>query len=199
MEAAGLAAGFAIIIFAFVGFILLLSLATWVFYSLGLYKLAKNQGMNNAWLAWIPIGNYYILGSVAKEAPFIKKHIPRLDIIMPIAAVVLILLSWALSFSQIFHAFQGFDSMYWGGDYNPFNLTFFASLGLVPVSFVFSAFLIFVYYHLFKLYAPNDAVLYTIISALGFAFIFIFIIRNKKPVIPDVNNEPQPEPQKTIE
>lgn len=192
---------FLIVFVIIIGIILLLSLATWVLYSLGLYKLAKNKGMDNAWLAWIPIANYYVLGSVAKEAPFIKKHIPRLDIILPIVSVAIIAISWIVSISQIANVFNGFQPMYnWGGGYNPFNFTFFAYLGMIPLGLLFSALMIFVYYHLFKLYAPKDAVLFTIISAIGFAFIFIFVIRNKKPVVEEseVNTTDETVPQKTL-
>jgi hypothetical protein len=132
---------------------------------------------------------------VAKDAPFIKKHIPRLDIIMPISAGVLIIISFGVVFTQVFTVLQGFSPMYSGGIAS-FGFPFFSYLVLIPLSLLYSAFLIFVYYHLFKLYAPNDAVLYTIISALGFSFIFIFIIRNKKPVIEDINRET--ETQKTL-
>lgn len=50
------------------GVIFLVSLAfsavTYILQSLGLYTVAKRRGINNPWLAWLPIGNVWILGSI---------------------------------------------------------------------------------------------------------------------------------------
>ena len=45
----------------------LISLASYVLYSLGLYTIAKRRGIRNAWLAWIPVATVWILGSVADD------------------------------------------------------------------------------------------------------------------------------------
>ena len=50
------------------------------------------------------------------------------------------------------------------------------------VSLCFYALFIYTMYQLYKLYVPNEALLYTILSALGLFFIFIFIIRDKEQV-----------------
>lgn len=42
------------------GLTFLLSLAIWIVQQIPYYKMAKNQGMSNAWLAFIPYGNFYI-------------------------------------------------------------------------------------------------------------------------------------------
>jgi hypothetical protein len=52
---------------AMVGFIIfltLLGLICYIFLAIGLMKMAENLGISNAWLAWIPIGNYYIMGEL---------------------------------------------------------------------------------------------------------------------------------------
>lgn len=45
----------------------LISLASYVLYSLGLYTIAKRRGINNPWLAWIPVGSVWILGYIADD------------------------------------------------------------------------------------------------------------------------------------
>lgn len=47
--------------------ILILATILYIIGSIGLYKMAKNDGVRNAWLAWVPIGNYYILGYLLKD------------------------------------------------------------------------------------------------------------------------------------
>ncbi len=49
---------------------LAIAVAAYVTYSLGLYKLAKAKGVNSAFLAWIPIGNGYLLGKTADNNNF---------------------------------------------------------------------------------------------------------------------------------
>ena len=45
----------------------LIYLATYVLYSLGLYIIANRRGIRNAWLAWLPVGNIWILGAIADD------------------------------------------------------------------------------------------------------------------------------------
>lgn len=39
----------------------------YVLYSLGLYTLAKNEGLESAWLAWIPVVNRYLIGELTGD------------------------------------------------------------------------------------------------------------------------------------
>ena len=51
------------------GIVLLCCLVGWILSSVGLYKVAKRRGIRNAWLAWIPIGSEWVLGSVSTGLP----------------------------------------------------------------------------------------------------------------------------------
>lgn len=43
---------------------LLIGVVCYIFLSIGLMKMAENAGIKNSWLAWIPIGNTYIIGEL---------------------------------------------------------------------------------------------------------------------------------------
>ena len=63
----------------------------------GAYRLAKRRGMQNAWLAWLPVGQEYILGKMsdgisAEDPPYQKKG---WWIAYPIISGVYLLLSLA--------------------------------------------------------------------------------------------------------
>ena len=45
----------------------LISIASYVLYALGLYTIAQRRGIRYAWLAWIPVGSVWILGSIADD------------------------------------------------------------------------------------------------------------------------------------
>lgn len=58
------------VIFAFVLIYLLLFgilIATYILQSLSLHTLARRRGIASPWLAWLPYGNYWIIGSLARD------------------------------------------------------------------------------------------------------------------------------------
>lgn len=72
---------------------LILSIILYVLSSIGLYKLATNQKINNPWIAWIPIANLYILGSIIKNIKIDSYEIPKIELVLPIGCLLSILLS----------------------------------------------------------------------------------------------------------
>ena len=49
------------------GVVLVCCLVGWIIRSLSLHSIAKRRGIRNPWLAWIPIGSEWVLGSVADQ------------------------------------------------------------------------------------------------------------------------------------
>lgn len=45
----------------------LVSLAAYVLQAIGLYTIAKRRGIPHAWLAWVPVGCVWILGSISDD------------------------------------------------------------------------------------------------------------------------------------
>lgn len=126
----------------------IIGIILYVFSSLGLMKLAQNRGIENAWLAWIPIGNLYIMGTLVGEMELFGLKIPKLELILPLAPIALGVIIWM-----------------------PF-VNILACLALIILN-------VAVLYHLFKMYRPDQAMLYTVLSlVLGLFWLFIFLIRN---------------------
>ena len=59
--------GFVGIIGGIVLIVALIALVGHIFQSIGLYTIAKRRGIANPWLSWIPVGNYWIAGSIADD------------------------------------------------------------------------------------------------------------------------------------
>lgn len=55
------------IMLVILGIVLVCCLVGWILSSIGLHKVAKRRGIRHAWLAWIPIGSEWILGSVSDQ------------------------------------------------------------------------------------------------------------------------------------
>jgi uncharacterized membrane protein len=55
------------VMLVFLGIVLVCCLVGWVLSSVGLRKVAKRRGIAHAWLAWLPIGREWVLGSVSDQ------------------------------------------------------------------------------------------------------------------------------------
>ena len=163
---------------------LAIGLTSYILMSLGLYKLAKNRGIDAPWLAWIPVGNAYIMGCLSKDSPYIKKKFPKIHIVYPAATGGYLLLSIILTVVFIITSMPIFKTGFTGFDFgNVYIIVYYAIIYLAAL--LIAAFGVFVMYHIYKVYDRSNAVLYTVLSAIGLSFIFLFVIRNKQPVIED--------------
>ncbi len=48
-----------------------LGIAIYVLQSLGLYTIAQRRGIKNPWMAWLPVTNMWILGSIADQYRYV--------------------------------------------------------------------------------------------------------------------------------
>lgn len=134
-----------------VAFFTIVLLVFYVLKSIGLMTMASNKGVDNAWLAWIPVADLYIAGLILEEMDLFGTNLDNMGLWLPG-----IMVSCCI-------------------------------LGFIPViGFIFNLammlFFLFFAYNLFKLYNPEQATLYTILSIFGLWPVFIFILRNQQPV-----------------
>ncbi len=57
----------------FLFFVLAFSVVLYIFQSLGVYTLANRRGIRHPWLAWIPFGFVWILGSISDQYQYVAK------------------------------------------------------------------------------------------------------------------------------
>lgn len=55
--------------------------------AISLMKLAQRDGIEEAWLAWVPIGNLYIIGKLIKTIDFQDQSYPNAEFILPGALI----------------------------------------------------------------------------------------------------------------
>ena len=58
---------FLVVYLSIMGVFLLFALACWIMRSVSLHKIAKRRGIRHAWLAWLPLGREWVLGSVSDQ------------------------------------------------------------------------------------------------------------------------------------
>ena len=92
-ELAGVALAFYLISMFFS---LVISVAAYVMQSVGLYSIADRRGIKKPWLAWVPVGNMWILGCISDQYRYVakgqvknkRKALLVLDILMCVLLVV---------------------------------------------------------------------------------------------------------------
>lgn len=143
-------------------------IAAYVFGALGLYRMAKNRGIENPWLAWVPIGSTYL--TIKLVEPFsiggrVINHFAAIYLLTYIASI----------FSMMFFAFLMILS--------PIFILFIILIWLAMIAL--SVIMYVVYYRIFKQYSPDNAVLFLVLTiVLGAAPFILFVLRNKTAVTP---------------
>lgn len=139
--------------FAFIVFAI--AIVIYVLASLGLYKLAQNAGIENPWLAWIPIANLYILGKLAKTVKIGSFEVPSLELVLPIGSIAtavlggLPVIGWIISIAYTVLCILALYKLF--TIYRPEQATLWIILSIV-------------------------------LSFIGMPAIFLFIMRNDRPL-----------------
>lgn len=194
-ETVFMALGVMAMIFLVIGIALLVG---YIFRSLGLYTMAKNRGIKNPWLAWIPVGNYWIAGSIADQYRYVAKGEikNRRKILLALGIVPMVVSSVSSAMGE-FVAFMDEETL--------LMLTGFMFLfGLVNAV---ASIAIYVFWQIamYDLYTSCDPDKNVLLLVLGIIFgflepFFIFFNRKKERGMPPrrpVEEEPvyQPEPE----
>ena len=179
----------------FMCFYMLFVVALYVVQSLGYYTIAKRRGIRNGWLAWLPIGNLWIAGSISDQYQYVTKGKVKnrrktllglsiallvLYIGMIIVLVIGILISESLG-SDAGAALAVLLTL----------LSCFAVIGIAIATLVFQYICL---YDLYKSCNPDDAGLFLVLSilfSLAMPF-FIFACRKKDLGMPP-RRQPAPE------
>lgn len=170
-------AGFLLVLMLVSMIALIVSVARYVLMSIGLYKIAKRRNINNAFLAFIPVANSYLLGSVYDDINRTMNNTTK-------NATKLIILDIATTIVRIiFTPFAFLSSLI--SNMSGFAMVFSVIASLIgAVSFVLSViYYVFYYisvYGIFKEYAHDKAVLYLVLSIIFYPLVslFVFLIRN---------------------
>jgi hypothetical protein len=84
----------ALAVFGVIG--VFIGIALYIFFAFSLYKLAQKRGVDLAWLAWIPIAQFYVIGKMVKTVKISTFEVPSLEIVLPVAMLAASLLGGIL-------------------------------------------------------------------------------------------------------
>jgi hypothetical protein len=171
------------LVFCFV--ILGLSLVQYIFQSLGLYTIAKRRGISKPWLAWVPVGNVWIMGCISDQYQYVARGLNKnkRTLLMWLNVIMVVLLGLYTAFMVTMIIAQE------NGDYMMTGALGIMLLALVmfAVSVWYSILVYMAQFDLFRSAEPDNAVLYLVLSILIGGIvnaILVFICRNKDGGMP---------------
>ena len=167
------------------------STALWVLQSIGLYKMSKTLGLSNPWLVWLPVCNQYAMGRLAECSNlYYGKAKGNLRVWLPLFSVLLFLPYIGIIVFAVIMGLNGMEE----------NFSMIAGVLLFALTILILAVTVVVLqyvtlYKIYKLFDPNNAALYTVLSVLFnvSTSIILFILRNRLPS----GGRPQPMPTYT--
>ena len=164
-------------------------MAAYVLHSVGLYSIAERRGIRHSWLAWLPVGNLWILGSISDQYQYVVKgevkNRRKVMLILNIAAIVLYFVAIIVGIISAFAlANDSAAGSGWG-----FFLVGLVMFGLI---ITMNVFMYMSYYDLYRSSCPENAVLFLVLSIVVSVTLPIFVFINRKK---DGGMPPKKQPQ----
>lgn len=178
--------------------VLVIAVVGYIFQSIGLYTIAKRRGIANPWLAWLPVGNYWIAGSIADQYQYVVNgQVKNRRIILLVLAIVGMVVSGftsSMTNSNVWMAVEDGSLeqlISVGGQAGLLNLV---SSGLDIAVFVFWQIAL---YDLYTSCDPKHNVLFLVLGIIFGITVpyFIFACRKKELGMPPRQEREQPEPE----
>ena len=183
----------------------LLGLVCYVLGAISLYTIANRRGLKNPWLAWLPVGFEWLLGSVSDQYQYLVKDrdTSRRKLMLGfsiasfctgfvvIVVAVVLLVKLAFSAAMMSEA-QIAEMILW-----PVMTAAITSLIMAIVALVLMVLRCVCLYDLYRSCQPDNATLYLVLGIL-FGFlepVFLMIVRNKDEGMPPRKPEPVYKPQ----
>ena len=177
------------------GMPMLLSIASYVLTALALYTIARRRGLKNPWLAWIPVADSWLLGSLSDQYRYVVKgeHKSKRKILLFFR--VLITIMWISLMGLLVRlCFHAVGSAFWGSinDDQIFQILHQALnllvvfLPLIGISIAYAVFRYMALYDIYKSLDPANSVLFLVLSVLFGVTepFFLFFSRNKDDGMP---------------
>ncbi len=179
----------------------LLSIAAYVLTALALYTLAQRRGLNRPWLAWIPVVNCWLLGSLSDQYRYVVKgeikSKRKVLLVLNILSTVIGMAMVGICVAMVI-GLAG-DVMHGANEEAIIRTAMGSVIGILglclPLAGIAIAYAVIRYMALYDVYRsmdPSNCVLFTVLSILVSITepFFLFFNRNKDLGMPPRRQEP---------
>ena len=181
----------AVIYLLMIGFAILV----YILQALGTYTIAMRRGINHPWLAWVPFGNTWILGSISDQYQYVAqgkvRNRRKILVGLQIAMMVLCLATIGVAIvGMVQSMMHGINAM--GAGFAVALAVIYVAL--LVISILLSVFQYICLYNLFASCDPNNKVTFLLLSIfVGVTLPFlVFVCRKKDYGMPPRRTEPAP-------
>ena len=179
----------------------ILGIVTYILSSLGLYTIAKRRGLNHPWLAWIPVANVWLLGSLSDQYRYVvrgenkskRKVLLTLNIITAVLSVAIIVSAVVMVGQIVIGAANGMsETAFLQTMVGPMVCIVGLCLPVMGVSIAYAIIYYMALYDVYKSLDPSNCVLFLVLSIVfGVTEPFLlFFNRNKDQGMPPRRAEP---------
>lgn len=187
----------------------LFGIVTYVLTAMALYTAAQRRGLNRPWLAWIPVVNCWIVGSLSDQYRYVvkgenkskRKVLLTLRILMMVIGIAMAAVGIAMVFGAVGGAMRGYnESRMMETVLGPLVGIVGMCLPMAGISIAYAVIYYMALYDIYRSMDPVNCVLFTVLSILFNVTepFFLFFNRNKDLGMPPrrqeysyVPNEPQ--------
>ena len=184
-----------------------LGLVAYVLTSLAIYTIAQRREIKKAWMAWVPVLNVWILGSISDQYRYVvkgqvkskRKVLLGLNIALAVLVLAVVVMMFVTMFQAGSYVMQGYSDMTVGkAIMNGAVVCLIIALPVMILSLLAFIFEAIALYDLYNSCEPQNAVLYLVLSLIpGISRvaqpIFLFLCRNKDEGMPPRRPNPAPE------
>ncbi len=171
------------------GIVLLWSVAAYVMTSLSFHTIAKRRNIGKPWLAWVPVANVWIIGSLSDQYRYVTQgqitNKRKVLLGLYIAVIGLLLVMLIPYAAMIALAISSVDSV--PTDAQTMQVMMYAlfvmaaAFAVMVVAIVYAVFLYISLYDVFRSCDPKNATLYLVLTILlGVVYPFFMLACRKK-------------------
>ncbi len=187
---------------------MLFGIVSYVLTSLALYTIAKRRGINHPWLAWIPVANYWLIGSLSDQYQYVvrgrncskRKWLLILEILSYALAVAAMIFAGTMLVQVVAAAMGGSGEAYLmdivlGSLMRILGVC----LPLLGIGIAVAIIYYMALYDIYKSMDPSNCVLFLVLSILFGVTqpFFLFFNRNKEQGMPPRKQNPAFAPEQT--
>ncbi len=165
----------------------LYSIAVYILHALGLYTIANRRGIHHPWLAWVPLGNVWILGSISDQYRYVARgQVKNRRKVLLAIAIIVIVIALAVSVLAIVLMVNAINAEITGASIDAQIMPL--AIGMLICSLVIMALSVIdlvieymCYYDLFVSCTPDNGVVFLVLGIV-FSFLlpfFVFAVRKK--------------------
>ena len=186
----------------------LLGIAGYVLSSLAIYSIAKRRGLNHPWMAWVPVLNCWLLGSLSDQYRYVvkgenkskRKVLLILSILMSVFTVALVVTAIIMVVGvvgEVGHSYYGYgynEQRILSEILGPVLSILGLSLPLAGVAIAYAVIRYMALYDVYRSLDPANSVMYLVLSIVFQITepFFLFFNRNKDEGMPPRKGQPEP-------